>query len=209
MKFVFKIIDYYVVLDHLNDHGANGVKKPTRINHPVKKPNSPVHDGKTHHTKCDICDKWPILYDRYHCLECTDFDVCGACFEKRRETESHKSGHSFAHFKLPMELFGMIISDVDKEVTMDKLIEHFKNAKHTGVACDGCSAKLITGIRFKCDTCPSYDLCLTCMKKKKETRHHTMKHPLVVVDVNNLKIIDRNDIELDRKLGQGNFGMIY
>ncbi|CAF3376096.1 unnamed protein product [Rotaria socialis] len=190
----------------LPDHGVNERNKHIHDSHVSKKGDSSVHDGNTHHTKCDICDKWPILCDRYRCLECTDFDVCGECFEKRRETESHKSGHAFAHFKLPMELFGRMIGDVDQEVTMERLVENFQNAKHQGVACDGCSTKSITGIRFKCDTCPSYDLCLKCMKKKKETRHHTAKHPLIVIDENNLNVIEMSDIELGHKLGQGNFG---
>ncbi|CAF1602295.1 unnamed protein product [Rotaria sp. Silwood1] len=193
----------------LPDHGENGHLKLVRDSRLVKKEDSPLHDGNTHHTKCDICDKWPIMGDRYRCLECTDFDVCGDCFEKRRETENHRSGHAFVHFKVPMELFGMMIDDVDTDVTMENLIQYFQNAKHQGVACDGCSAKSITGIRFKCDTCPSYDLCLKCMKKKKETRHHTAKHPLIIMDENNLKVIETSDIELGHKLGQGNFGSVY
>ncbi|CAF1215046.1 unnamed protein product [Rotaria sp. Silwood1] len=193
----------------LPDHGENGHLKLVRDNRLVKKEDSPLHDGNTHHTKCDICDKWPIMGDRYRCLECTDFDVCGDCFEKRRETENHRSGHAFVHFKVPMELFGMMIDDVDTDVTIENLIQYFQNAKHQGVACDGCSAKSITGIRFKCDTCPSYDLCLKCMKKKKETRHHTAKHPLIIMDENNLKVIETSDIELGHKLGQGNFGSVY
>jgi hypothetical protein len=84
--------------------------------------------------------------------------------------------------------------------------KRFASVKHTGIACDGCSIYSIVGIRFKCDTCPSYDLCLTCMERKVITLQHDTTHPLIIVDKNYLPQIDMGDLKLGDVLGQGGFG---
>ncbi|CAJ1366650.1 unnamed protein product [Effrenium voratum] len=39
---------------------------------------------------------------------------------------------------------------------------------HEGITCDGCQAAPIMGDRFKCGSCPDYDLCDACYKKRPE-----------------------------------------
>eukprot|EP00448_Togula_jolla_P005049 CAMPEP_0170606414 /NCGR_PEP_ID=MMETSP0224-20130122/20500_1 /TAXON_ID=285029 /ORGANISM="Togula jolla, Strain CCCM 725" /LENGTH=444 /DNA_ID=CAMNT_0010931495 /DNA_START=101 /DNA_END=1435 /DNA_ORIENTATION=- len=41
-------------------------------------------------------------------------------------------------------------------------------ASHLAVECDGCGTSPVKGPRFKCTSCPDYDLCSTCYLKKDE-----------------------------------------
>jgi len=41
--------------------------------------------------------------------------------------------------------------------------DHFQ---HYGITCDGCGANPIVGPRFKCESCPDYDLCSTCYAQR-------------------------------------------
>ena len=43
---------------------------------------------------------------------------------------------------------------------------------HSGYSCDGCEGK-IKGVRFKCLSCPDYDLCQRC-KGNSTHEHHKM-----------------------------------
>jgi next-to-BRCA1 protein 1 len=169
-----------------------------------------TNDGNddAHRVSCDGCHSLRIYSDRYKCLQCEDYDLCGQCFEKQRETKQHKSGHAFAHFKVPMELFGEPIIKANEEVTLSKFKARFATIEHTNVSCDGCNTTPLIGIRFKCDTCRDYDLCLTCMEEQVVTNEHNTKHSLIVVGKDRLNQIDINDIELGDELGRGAFGMM-
>ena len=48
---------------------------------------------------------------------------------------------------------------------------------HFGVTCDGCEGE-VHGIRYKCLTCPDYDLCSKC----KTTGLHS-EHEMVAIDI--------------------------
>jgi len=39
------------------------------------------------------------------------------------------------------------------------------SARHETINCDGCGAKPITGVRYKCSQCPNFDLCERCIDR--------------------------------------------
>ena len=155
---------------------------------------------------CDACGNSSITSDRYKCLNCSDVDLCAGCFERRREFKQHKSGHAFAHFKSPGELFGEAVSEND--MTLPRLKAKYGRDVHDSVSCDGCRVPSITGLRFKCDTCPNYDLCQRCMERGATSGAHASSHPLYLVALRALPRIPVEDIELGHELGKGAFGKI-
>eukprot|EP00731_Ephydatia_muelleri_P014626 Em0008g346a len=44
--------------------------------------------------------------------------------------------------------------------------------KHPGVQCDSCGQKEVTGVRWKCVSCPDYDLCTPCYMAAKHNLEH-------------------------------------
>ena len=50
-----------------------------------------------------------------------------------------------------------------------------KKEVHALVTCDGCNMCPLVGKRYKCDSCPNFDFCEECYKKKKEKHGHTFK----------------------------------
>ncbi|CAF1631145.1 unnamed protein product, partial [Adineta ricciae] len=162
---------------------------------------------EVHRVRCDACGTKPIQSDRYKCLNCEDIDLCGPCFERRRESEEHKSGHAFAHFKSPGELFGQTVKNED--VTLLKLKKAYANDIHESISCDGCRAESIKGLRFKCDSCPNYDLCERCAENGVTTKNHDTSHSLILIPRRAIQQIPVEDIELGKELGSGAFGAVY
>lgn len=167
-------------------------------------PNSKEDNNEVHKVPCASCGRSPISSDRYKCLICDNINLCAKCFEQRRESNTHKSGHAFAHFKSPGELFGRSVTD--DEVTLTKLKQFYSNEEHKSIKCDGCQSPTIKGLRFKCDTCPRYDLCLQCFKNRVTTETHTTNHPLIIASRHIISRIPVDDIELGKELGRGAFG---
>lgn len=160
--------------------------------------------GDVHKVQCAACGTNPITSDRYKCLMCEDIDMCAHCFERRRESTEHKSGHAFVHFKSPGELFGQPVRNSD--VTFAKLKKLYAREVHENITCDGCGSDTIRGLRFKCDTCANYDLCEQCVNNEITTKTHKSTHPLIVIPVRAILQIPVEDIQLGDELGSGAFG---
>ena len=162
-------------------------------------------NDEIHKVQCSACGTNPIRSDRYKCLNCEDsIDLCGHCFERRRESKEHKSGHAFVHFKSPGELFGQTVKN--NEVTYAKLKKLYARDVHESIRCDGCKKDSIKGLRFKCDSCANYDLCQECVDDGVTTNTHKSSHPLVIVPLRAILQIPVEDIQLGDELGSGAFG---
>lgn len=46
---------------------------------------------------------------------------------------------------------------------------------HRGITCDGCGARPIIGVRYKCSECQDYDLCQVCEGKELHNHHVFLK----------------------------------
>ena len=167
-----------------------------------------------HNVKCAACEVQPIVdLDRFHCLECStssSYDLCGPCFERRRQTDRHQPGHAMIHFRLPKEFLGIDTDDVPPEVNLQQIrrIPTLINERHDGVMCDGeCSRKEIVGLRFKCDVCPHYNLCERCaIDRHVITKGHQRNHPIILCSSRVIPKISLDDIQMGEELGRGSFG---
>jgi len=82
------------------------------------------------------------------------------------------------------------IADINKRMEGTRITEE-NLAVHKTVICDGCEMNPLKGDRFKCVTCPNYDLCSYCNATGMHS-HHTMikiKEPLDK-KLNNSQVIE-------------------
>jgi peptidoglycan hydrolase-like protein with peptidoglycan-binding domain len=107
--------------------------------------------------RCDGCNAFPIVGARYNCTVCPDFDLCAKC----EAASVHPAEHPLLKFRQPVNL----------------------PVVHHGITCDGCQQSPITGVRFKCRTCPDFDLCEACEAKNT----HPADHPLVKFKVEKMR----------------------
>ncbi|CAF0862387.1 unnamed protein product [Didymodactylos carnosus] len=170
--------------------------------------NFPVNDSKVHNVTCEGCGSSEFKCDRYKCLECSSYDLCAYCFEQRKQTKTHTSGHAVVHYKCPDELFGGRFKN-DSEVTLENLKYAFRDQIHETVPCEGCLTSSITGLRFKCDICPDYDLCEQCVHNRITTKQHKLYHPVILIEKQQIPEISKDDIELGEELGHGAFGCVF
>lgn len=55
--------------------------------------------------------------------------------------------------------------------------------KHEGITCDGCKSLEFPGTRWKCQSCPDFDLCGPCY----HADSHDTQHPFARIDVNGMR----------------------
>eukprot|EP00090_Calanus_glacialis_P045022 TRINITY_DN8123_c0_g1_i2.p1 TRINITY_DN8123_c0_g1~~TRINITY_DN8123_c0_g1_i2.p1 ORF type:complete len:514 (-),score=192.21 TRINITY_DN8123_c0_g1_i2:143-1684(-) len=74
------------------------VKSPKKTHDAMNDSNQ---DVKIHHgVTCDVCEKTPIKGNRYKCVVCDDFDLCGSC-----EAAGRHPGHNMMRISNPEMAF--------------------------------------------------------------------------------------------------------
>ena len=143
-----------------------------------------------------------MFHDRYRCLECNDYDLCGMCFDQRCETHDHHANHVMVDFTGSDEIFGEKVENVDEEITLEKFREKHGQTEHEGIECSHCHSQPIKGLFFKCDSCRQYYLCFNCMK----IRAHHPTHTLLAMSDHRIVEIPVDDLTLFDEIGRGGFG---
>ncbi|XP_012556455.1 tyrosine-protein kinase fyna [Hydra vulgaris] len=160
----------------------------------------PPHKNVT----CQACNQVNFVVDRYKCLVCNEYDLCGVCFESRKITAPHVKAHPMVRYSGPKEIFGDEIEG--ENVTLEKFKKKFDGVEHE-TTCKGCNSHPIFGLRFKCDECNEFDLCHKCFEKKTEINDHKKEHSILVCY--SIRNVNPSDIELLERLGSGAFGTAH
>lgn len=146
-----------------------------------------------HFDKCNGCGERNIVGVRYKCTKCTFFNLCECCRGKGKHQEhpfQRIDGSERAHFEIkcngcerePM----MGIRFKCKSCLLFNLCEDCKNdGKHQEhdfqsldkadfmhqYKCDCCGEKHIKGVRYRCRTCLSFNLCECCKNREEHSLH--------------------------------------
>ncbi|DAZ93761.1 TPA: hypothetical protein N0F65_000604 [Lagenidium giganteum] len=101
-------------------------------------------EGVVHHNfECDGCQMHPIVGPRYRSVKSANMDLCVTCFKTGEHSVS-----------------GPFVAVVTEQPI------------HYNVACDGCDAFPIVGVRYKAFNVPNFDLCEYCEASKKWEATH-------------------------------------
>jgi len=95
------------------------------------------------------------------------------------------------------EIFGEPMINTPHVMSLNNFKAKYASEEHTGFQCNECQLVPIKGLRFKCNVCDTYDLCITCMEKGIHDRTHT----LLAIGKYQFSKISMSDIKLDSELG--------
>jgi hypothetical protein len=179
------------------------------MNYEINKMDNDRHDSRAIENSfiCTSCFKSNSFSYIYKCLICP-VELCGDCYEKKYETEEHKTDHPLVRLEAPKKFFGLKYSN--NEINLFNIIKIFQNTRHDGFFCSICLMDPIVGVLFKCDTCYKFYLCLDCyMDKRNKDEHLHKDHNLIVSKNKRLLDINISDIEFIKNLGTGAYGSVY
>lgn len=169
--------------------------------------------GERARIKCGICESTDFIAYIYHCLVCEGeppMRICSTCFENRKSNSRHASSHPVVRYDEDFDgrLFGVPFTS--STINLRSLEREFGAETHANLRCNVCAAEPIRGLRFKCDACHDYDVCMECYQRRRATMKHSPDHPMIVIGKTESLEIDASEVELlGRPLGSGAFGTVY
>ncbi|KAL4471790.1 hypothetical protein ABPG72_008808 [Tetrahymena utriculariae] len=158
---------------------------------------------------CNNCDQKHFGDDRYKCYICSDYDLCGKCYEDNETFKApHQNNHPMIYIQQPLEF--SINQSLNKGLSQSQVHLKFIDYKHVNITCDGCKQCPLRGVRIKCDQCIDYDLCYDCFSRDVETNSHKKSHKSLIYLLPQRKNFDiDNEVEFIENASQyGCFGSV-
>ena len=126
------------------------------------------HRWSPYQVICDGCDT-AIQKNRFLCATCDDYDLCHSCMHSGMH---HDQGHALVLYRNVWSLNG-------QRPRIGALYNHLSSKNdlsdiHSAFVCDGCDESPIVGPRYRCLSCPNYDLCTTCALSAGHAMDHAM-----------------------------------
>ena len=132
---------------------------------------------------CDGCGVHPIVGVRYKCAVCRNFDFCENCEKK----EALKHGHPLV--RLP-EIKMLRTIKCNLKESSKKNLDKDEKVIFEKINCNGCGAKSIEGVRYKCAICKNFDYCEKCFQENCEKHNHPfIKYYHQYMPIESIKVI--------------------
>jgi len=125
-----------------------------------------------HHVRCDECANFPIIGTRFKCTTRADFDLCSSCEKKKTQPfpmvkiydPKHSPSLVVYNYCGEDTKVGVSVPVPDYVPVKAEMLQEAIQV-HRSITCDGCGAKPIQGVRYKCTVRNDFDLCSTCEAK--------------------------------------------
>ncbi|KAI8981131.1 hypothetical protein BD414DRAFT_464073 [Trametes punicea] len=137
-----------------------------------------VHKGIT----CDGCRSKNMVGVRHKCLQCDDFDLCGACVSNPTVRQAHDVSHVFFPIVSPGEK-GTYNEARSRSLRGNASVQPHALVQHANIHCDECRQSPLVGVRHKCLDCDDYDLCTSCISNPDRRSHHDGSHAFFPITV--------------------------
>lgn len=131
----------------------------------VKRMDNNLHEG----VSCDHCGVLPIVGIRYRCSMCADYDLCELCMIDLEEAADKNNGTTTS-FHDSLHLFYRVRRT--SPVGAFPVVLNRSNCVHTGINCSLCHTQNIQGYLYKCQQCPSMNICEACEAKGLHDPNH-------------------------------------